>query len=81
MSIKEKIMAIGVTQEGFDRLVDSIKFEPLSPERKVALHEAVMQIKEANDKYEYGGVSHVKINNLDELQDIAGYTLAREWDG
>lgn len=53
MSMKEKIMAIEVTQEGFDRLADSIKFEYLSPERKAALHEVVMQLKEANDKREF----------------------------
>lgn len=45
-------MAIEVTQEGFDRLADSIKFEPLSPERKAALHEVVMQLREDNAKYE-----------------------------
>ena len=52
MSMKEKIMAIEVTQEGFDRLVDSIKFDYLSPERRAALHEVVMQLREDNTKYE-----------------------------
>lgn len=53
MSMKEKIMAIEVTQEGFDRLVDSIKFDYLSPERRAKLHEIVMELKEANDNREF----------------------------
>ena len=31
-------------------------------------------------KYGYDEVSYVKINNLDELQDIADYVLDREWE-
>ena len=46
-------MAIEVTQEGFDRLADSIKFEYLSPERRENLHEIVMELKETNDKREF----------------------------
>lgn len=46
-------MAIEVTQEGFDRLADSIKFDYLSPERRAKLHEIVMELKEANDKREF----------------------------
>lgn len=46
-------MSIEVTQEGFDRLADSIKFEYLSPERRAKLHELVMELKEANDKQEF----------------------------
>ena len=46
-------MAIEVTQEGFDRLADSIKFGYLSPERREKLHEIVMELKETNDKREF----------------------------
>lgn len=46
-------MEIEVTQEDFDRLAASIKFDYLSPERRAKLHEIVMELKEANDKREF----------------------------